>query len=198
MIEIPLTQGKIALIDDEDFDLVSQFTWHAFRGYKNLFYAANKKHRLLMHRLVLGAKIGEKVDHKNGNSLDNRRENLRIATTSQNAANWKHRDGKFKGVCLEKRTNTWISYIKKDGKTTYLGSFALPEEAAQAYDDKAKELFGEFASLNLNIPIIINNKCPHGLKLGKIGAKRSTKCIDCKREYLREYDKTRPRNNKIT
>ena len=109
-----------------------------------------------MHRIIANAKEGESVDHVNGNPLDNRKENLRVCTMSQNLANQKLRKDStsgFKGVSKnQSKTNPWRAYInRKDGKKTkqyHLGLFKTPEEAARAYNEKAKELFGDFAKLN--------------------------------------------------
>lgn len=104
-----------------------------------------------MHREIMVAPSGQYVDHVNGNKLDNRRENLRMCSNSQNMANRRaprvNRSG-FKGVHFFKRDGTWRAAITQDYKTKHIGYYATPEEAARAYDIKARELFGEFAQLN--------------------------------------------------
>lgn len=105
-----------------------------------------------MHRLIVGAVKGEIVDHVNGNTLDNRRENLRKCSKSQNAQNSKrHRDGVsgFKGVSFHRRSKTWRARIRNDGREVCLGYFHSPVDAARAYDRAAFEMFGEFAKVNL-------------------------------------------------
>ena len=105
-----------------------------------------------MHRVIMDAPKGMHVDHINGNGLDNRRENLRLCTNSQNHMNRKtHRDSssKYKGVSWNKRNSKWQAYIGSGIKRKNLGYFASESDAAKAYDIKAKECFGEFARLNL-------------------------------------------------
>lgn len=158
MIEVQLTQGKIALVDDEDYILVSGISWqpnygpHTYyaRGMLSRTLNNGKQKAISMHRLIMDAKPGQQVDHINGNGWDNRRENLRFATNRQNQGNQRIRkfSSSYKGVCLHKRTNRWYANIKLSGKTKYLGSYASEEAAAKAYNKAAKEFFGEFAKLN--------------------------------------------------
>ena len=105
-----------------------------------------------MHREILNLTLGNKlrVDHKNCNGLDNQKQNLRFATKSQNGMNQKIRMGtsKYKGVSWHKNRNKWAVWICNNGKRQYLGYFTNEVDAAQAYDRKAKELFGEYARLN--------------------------------------------------
>lgn len=146
---IPLTQGYEALIDDEDYVKLSAYSWHALnhkeRGY--IYAATNYKGKTLyLHNLITGWKI---VDHKNHNTLDNRKENLRKSTHQQNCFNTrKHKDAvhsKYKGVTKQRR---WRARIRHNYKLIHLGYFNTEEEAALAYNEKAKQLFGEFANLN--------------------------------------------------
>lgn len=153
MIEIDLSQGKTALIDEDDYDKVSQYVWHAHKSTDNAFYARCTKDRvyLYMHRLIMDAKDGYSVDHINGNRLDNRKSNLRICSHAQNLANRpKQANNKsgFKGVIFDKSRNKWRSEIRVDGKSYYLGRFDDKIDAAVAYNEKAIELLGEFAHLN--------------------------------------------------
>lgn len=103
-----------------------------------------------MHRLILSAGEGDIVDHINGDGLDNRRSNLRIVTTQQNAFNQKHHGGssRHKGVSYRSDTGTWRAYITMDGVRRYLGNFASEDDAALAYNNEAARLFGEYAKLN--------------------------------------------------
>jgi len=153
MRTIELTQGKVALVDDEDFHYLSQWTWHASKHGKK-YYAENTSYRknkspkiTLMHRLILEAK---QIDHIDGNSLNNQKENLRACNKSQNAANQISRRGtsKYKGVCWCKRNNKWLAKITVNYKCKHLGYFINEIDAASAYDHAALEYFGEFASLN--------------------------------------------------
>jgi hypothetical protein len=150
MREVNLTKGYVALVDDEDYELVSQYKWYPEKG-TNTYYAKGNignKFRdgsIRMHNLILG----KLVDHINGDGLDNRRENLRLCTNSQNQMN-KVAWGKsnFKGVDFHIGSKLWRSRIQLNGKSIFIGRFSSEEAAALAYDAKAKELFGDFAKLN--------------------------------------------------
>lgn len=160
MIEIPLTQEQVALIDDEDYAILRQCSYCAVK--KGLgFYArrcATKEEqtsgsptRIYLHREIMRAKKGQVIDHINGNTLDNRKENLRFCTTRQNSRNAKkntNNSSGFKGVAWHKNRKVWVAYIKVDYKNKHLGVYNTPESAAKAYDEAAKKYFGEFAKLN--------------------------------------------------
>ncbi len=161
MKKIPLAQGKVALIDDEDFELVSQYKWYY---YKNKNESANyaitkirtghKKYQVIkMHRLILGLKTGDKhqCDHIDHNGLNNQKNNLRICTSQQNRFNSRARKNstsKYKGVCWDKRRRQWVSYIRIQKKLIYLGGFCNEKEAAKIYNRVALFEFGEFAYTN--------------------------------------------------
>lgn len=149
--EIKLSlQGKnkgkyVALVDDEDFERVNQHRWF----YNNRGYAMctiTKQKRIYMHRFILNAPNELLVDHIDGNGLHNEKHNLRLCNDSGNAHNMrKHSDNtssQFKGVC--RRGKKWEANISN----IYLGVFTKEEDAARAYDLKARELFGEFARTN--------------------------------------------------
>lgn len=151
MKEIQLTKGFKAIVDDEDFALLNRWSWCAKpSGGKANWYAYNGKFGA-MHRLIIKAPPGLMVDHINGDGLDNRKKNLRLATNSQNQANKKKILNKFgyKGVSKEKKTGKYFARIKKLGREIYLGMYDDPEKAAIAYNGAAKALFGEHASLNI-------------------------------------------------
>jgi hypothetical protein len=151
-MEITLTNNEICIIDDEDFLKIKNYNWYASKC-KNITYATgyNKKDKQYMHRLIMNASKSEIIDHINNNGLDNRKQNLRICTVSQNAQNnRKRRDTSsiYKGVCYNKRNSKWMASLKINGKFKYLGEFKEEIDAAKAYNNKAIELFGEFANLN--------------------------------------------------
>lgn len=148
---IKLTQGKFAIVDDSDHVGLSKYKWYAAkRGYG--FYAQRMKNRQIiqMHRLLTGALKGQDVDHINGDTLDNRRENLRIVTRSQNEWNRdKQRNNStgYKGVILSR--GRYIARIRVHSKLINLGSFSDKKEAALAYNGGATKYHGEFAKLNV-------------------------------------------------
>jgi len=156
MKEIPLTQGKVALIDDEDYYRVNQYRWFAWKR-SNTWYARHVQRRgkekrtiIDMHRLIMGFPE-HTVDHIDGNGLNNTRNNLRNATIAQNIKNARKRsDSKqpYKGIEWDKVNLNWHAYICPKGKKTNLGRFATAEAAAHAYDTAAIRLYGEFAHLN--------------------------------------------------
>lgn len=150
MIEIPLTQGKVAIVDNEDYELVSHYKWCAAKSNNGkVYYAVSNTlgPQTKMHILIMGKKG---IDHKSGDGLDNRRENLRIATISQNQANYASRGGasSHRGVHWRKDRQAWIARIKVSNKWIYLGYFKDEVEAAKAYNEGALKYFGEFATLN--------------------------------------------------
>lgn len=148
MKEIPLTQGKVALVDDEDYEWLNQWKWR-FGDYaiRTLPRDSGPIRFVRMHRLIMAAPAGLEVDHINGNPLDNRRKNLRLCSHAENTRNTKiHNRTGFKGV--QPNGKGWTAKIKTLGKTKYIGFYRTPEEAAKAYDQKAVELFGEFARTN--------------------------------------------------
>lgn len=150
MISVDVGDGCLALVDDEDFPEVSLHTWRIRPdGYvqRTWIEDGQTRHELL-HRFVMKAADEDVVDHENGDRWDCRKENLRVATLSQNAANrpTTAQGRAWKGIFPH--GNCWKARIKVEGQNVYLGSFQRPEEAAYAYDIAAKRLFGEFARLN--------------------------------------------------
>lgn len=154
MKEIPLTQGKVALVDDADYERVIKYKWNA-RRFKYTYYAWHTLGRggrsIALHRFVMDAKPGEFVDHIDHDGLNCTRANLRICTRTQNARNRKIRiDSRtgYKGVSFSKNSGKWKASISNNNKRLYLGSFSDPLLAARAYDDMARKLFGNFAMTN--------------------------------------------------
>lgn len=158
MKEIPLTRGKVAIVSDRDHEWLSQFKWQALRGYKETFYAAHavrpkdgKRGVMYMHRLILDAPGGMQVDHINGDGLDNRRQNLRLATNAENRRNSRipaDNTSGCKGVYWSNTERKWQAQISINGQTRYIGRFDFLLEAALAYDRAAMKHYGAFASLN--------------------------------------------------
>jgi hypothetical protein len=173
MAEIKLTQGKVAIIDDEDAEQCSIYKWHAFRDKirrPHIWYAATnvrntqgRQIRLSLHRFLLGLTKGMRGDHVDGNGLNNRRLNIRQASSAQNSFNRKKQQNKmmtsqFKGVSKgQPRPRDphpkWHAEITIAPRKIHLGFFLSEREAAQAYDCAAVLYFGRFARLNFPLEI---------------------------------------------
>jgi hypothetical protein len=155
MKRIPLSQGKFALVDDDDFEWLNQWKWRLDLkgGYAVRNVRMGKRiPRIYMHKLILNPPKGLFTDHINHDKLDNRRSNLRMCTTSQNGANrlkqTKVSSSKFKGVTWHKRDGVWQVMLRKNGRAIFIGYFGNEEEAAMKYNEFAIKEFGEFAKLN--------------------------------------------------
>lgn len=157
MKEIELTQGKVALVDDEDYEYLSQFKWCAHKNGNTwyatrLVYENGNKSSITMHRAITQVAKGMVVDHINHNGLDNRKENLRTCTKAENSRNrikgFTTKSSKYKGVYFYKPRNKWKARIITKREYKYLGLHQTEEAAALAYNQAAKELHGEFALLN--------------------------------------------------
>ena len=154
--EIPLTQGKVAIVDDKDYPIINSFKWSAAVRYSaksERCYAVRSvgKKVILMHRLILGITSELQCDHINGDGLDNRRSNLRIATNTQNQMNRQKQPrctSQFKGVCWDKSRKKWVALIMVNQKHIHLGRYNEEIDAAKAYDAAAKMLFRKYANLN--------------------------------------------------
>jgi len=156
--KILLTQGKFALVDDADFEAVNQFKWHATK-FRRAFYACRSSQRvngkqstIYLHRFLMPG-IDE-IDHKDGNGLNNQRNNLRAASRAENLQafrrKWKKTTSKFRGVYWDKHHKLWCAQLRKAGIHFNLGRFVSETDAALAYDAAARKYFGEFASPNFN------------------------------------------------
>lgn len=153
---IPLTQGQNAIVDVADYESLSQWNWFAHREGRNKqsFYArrtVDSDTTIAMHRLIAGVKSGEETDHINGNTLDNRRRNLRRCTPVGNARNCRRNCRSttgYKGVRILK--GKWAATIRTGGQRVHLGTFSNKEDAAWAYDQAALRYHGEFAHLNFS------------------------------------------------
>ncbi len=155
MKHIQLTQGKVALVDDVDYEELLKYKWQAYHG-QYTWYATSAvygERAIRMHRLIMDAPKDRQVDHINSNGLDNRRRNLRICTASQNQHNRKKRvkaTSKYKGV-TRTSARKWRAQISVLGRSVKIGSFDSEIEAARAYDLAAIELHCDFARLNFKI-----------------------------------------------
>lgn len=165
MKTIKLTQGQVALVDEEDYEYLNQWKWYAgYQRHFNSYYAYraektdNGKYKtILMHRFILSIKNNLQVDHKDHNTLNNVKSNLRAATHAQNMANRKNQKrglSSYKGVSImrvkykDKTHSYWRASICVNNKRFQIGNFNNEIDAAMAYNKKAIELLGEFAYLN--------------------------------------------------
>ena len=157
--ELPLTKGQVVIVDASDYEWFNQWKWSAmWNAHTHSFVACRginnkgKSKKFLMHReiMVLTFGDGRMVDHINHDTLDNRRENLRIVNNSQNQRNRRNRsDNKsgFKGVSYCRGRNKWQAHIYMNGKSVSLGRFTTPEAAYEAYCFAAQEHYGEYACM---------------------------------------------------
>jgi hypothetical protein len=165
MKEIQLNQGLITLIDDEDYEKFAHLKWqaskHRYTWYVKYRYQHNKEiTHISLHRVIMNAPKGIEVDHVDGNGLDNRKKNLRLATHIENHHNQKPQQScssQYKGVSLDKHSNKWTARISNNGISHFLGRFQLEEEAALAYNEAAMKYHQEFAYLNI-LPRSSNGK----------------------------------------
>lgn len=169
MAQITLHTGEVVLIDDADYPLVSQYNWHRSRQGRNIYAIAHvwkggKRTTISMHRLIMG-ESALVVDHINQDGFDNRRSNLRWATTQQNRRNGRpHKARRFKGVYLlhsGRYRKSWQAQLRVEGRIQSLGYYATEEEGARAYDAAVKRLYGEFANLNFPEGETINGCTTH-------------------------------------
>lgn len=158
MKQIPLDKGLFTLVDDADFDIFGTKKWYAHKS-RNTFYACRherigfrKRKMIMLHREILGLKDSLiHCDHKDGNGLNNLRENLRPCSKHENSKNRiknKNNTTGFKGVYLDKKTGRYRASIRVNNRNINYGFFKFPELAARAYDEAAKVHFGAFAKLN--------------------------------------------------
>ena len=155
MKEILLPNGLITIVDDDDYEYLSLKKWNCdhLNYVRRIERINGKRKAVFMHRIINHTPDGFQTDHINNNPLDNRKENLRTATSEQNKYNkgkYKKRktDSNYKGVILDEKTQKYVAYIQKDKKRKSIGYYKTEEEAALAYNEYAILLFGEFANLN--------------------------------------------------
>lgn len=158
---IPLTRGQITIVDAADYEWLNQWNWCASwqRSTKSFYVCRNlprdggPRRQVFMHRQILDMAPEDplQVDHKNRDSLRNTRDNLRKATCSQNLINRrlssKNSSG-YRGVSWSSITKKWQAFVSVRGKSIYLGVFASKEDASRAYDEAARQHYGEFAATN--------------------------------------------------
>lgn len=150
-MQLQLARGKLAIVDPDDFGMLEKHSWRTTeKGYAAASILIDgKRQNVRMHRLIMGLPNGDprKVDHINGNRLDNRRSNLRICTAAENNRNARignTNTSGLKGVHWDKINQVWRAQIHVNGRNRTLGRFKDQEQARQAYEKAAKELHGEF------------------------------------------------------
>jgi len=151
MKKIQLTQGRVALVDDEDYEWLSQWKWFYDNGYA-LRNNWKPTHTIIyMHREIMNTPKSKRTDHKDTNGLNNQKSNLRICTQSENLmyrGKQKNNTSGYKGVTFDNAKQKWMAQIKVNRKKIYLGRYKKAIDAAHAYDDAAQKYHGEFARLN--------------------------------------------------
>jgi hypothetical protein len=208
MKKIQLTQNKVAIVDDEDYVELNKYNWYTNKSI-NTCYARRKvkkelnKTTILMHRQIMNPPDNMLIDHINGNGLDNRKENLRICTRSQNNFNIiipKHNTSGIKGVSFDKSKNKYIANIRVNNTTRHLGAFANKLEAKDAYTKAAKKYHKEFYSDGIrkvnkelqkeinSVELLVKSRSKSGIK-GVTWCKKSNNwqarvIINGKREHL--------------
>lgn len=156
-MRIRLSQNKFAIVDFDDFCRLNGYKWYARKSGRTYYaerfeYVGEVLYRIRMHRVIMNAKKGQVIDHHNRDGLDNRKDNLRPATRTQN--NWNSRRGfdsatsRYKGVFYDKRRGKYRAVLSIDGKRKHLGYFDNELDAARAYDAAAKMHRKDFAVLN--------------------------------------------------
>jgi hypothetical protein len=154
MKEISLNKGFTTQVDDEDYKYLNQFKWRV-AIYNHTSYARrtlwikgeNRSISLHMHRVILNVPIGMQVDHIDHNGLNNQKSNIRICTETQNHRN-KKPNGKYRGISWVPKLKKWRAYIFINNRQIWVGAFIDDISAAKARDEAAKEIYGEFATLN--------------------------------------------------
>lgn len=152
---LPLSKGRYALVDDSDFDTLAQYAWHITgAGYAAGFVRVNgTRLRVYLHRYLLDAQPGQIVDHIDGDPLNNTRANLRLVTRAQNQWNRKAQlnASGYKGVSWHRLNQKYYARIQVHNRRHFLGYFETAEEAAEAYDAAAQQLYGEHARDNSDL-----------------------------------------------
>lgn len=149
---IQLTRGQVAIVDDEDYEQLSKHSWYCHRSSDGSLSACRRdkqtRRLVIMHREIAGAPHDKVIDHRDGNTLNNTRANLRICTQSENNMNKRlasNNTSGAKGVHWHKQISKWQAMIKKNGRRYFLGSYANIEDAIRAYRNAEDEMFGEYS-----------------------------------------------------
>lgn len=161
--QIPLGRGYFATVDAADYERLSRFRWHALvRKNRRTVYAIRnfvrpdgRRSSEEMQRTILRPADGLFVDHRDGDGLNNRRQNLRESTCAQNCANRRAKlatSSQYLGVSWHKANQKWTAHVCTGGVQQYLGSFGQEIAAAVAYDEAARRIHGEFANPNFSVP----------------------------------------------
>lgn len=159
MKTIPLTQGKVALVDDADYEAVNAHKWRAVKGGRGVYASRSirkpdgKWTTQSMHQFLMPGVA--RIDHRDGNGLNNQRYNIRPATWEQNGRGFQHKrlgtTSKFRGVSWQKQCRKWWAQLEVAGKKVHIGLFESEFDAALAYDAAARHYFGEYASPNFQV-----------------------------------------------
>lgn len=153
MTEIPLTQGKVAIVNPDDYPAPSELKWHAnlIHGVWYAQHTTAGKYVIGLHTFLTGYR---EVDHLDGDGLNNRRENLRDADGRNSANTHSHRDGtsQYKGVSWHESRHKWTAQLTVCGRKQHLGYFAVETDAARAYDEAARQIHREFGRFNFPVP----------------------------------------------
>lgn len=151
--QIKLTKGYMAMVDNEIASEMARYSWHVSIKNGTPYAQANIKcedgrfQKVLMHRKIMGAQKGQIIDHINGNTLDNRRSNLRIVTALENARN-RRSSSRYGYLGVRKTGDSWVALISPNRTDIALGTYPTIEQAAAAYNAAANSIYGEFASPN--------------------------------------------------
>lgn len=162
---IKLTQDQVAVVDDYDYERFGTLKWYArwdhgtqsFYALRSSLWTNGKRRFISMHREIMNAKTGEYIDHINHDTLDNRCENLRLCSASQNQANRRkqvNNTSGFRGVSFHQETGKWRAQLRCVGKPLHIGLFITAIDAALAYDRAAFDTFDEFALTNKMLGLI--------------------------------------------
>jgi len=155
MREIPLTQGKVAQVDDEDYEELRRFKWCAQKNW-NTYYAMRrpaaingKREAIFMHQSIMGRLNGFEIDHRDGDGLNNQKSNLRHVTHRQNCQNRKNTSetSKYPGISWDNKRNKWYARLRIGSTRRYLGSFTSEMEAFEAYREAVNDIGEKVVSL---------------------------------------------------